>query len=137
MHIWTLVPHAHAQLGASAPCTCTLGRRSPLRMHTWTPVPCAHAHLGPSAPCTSTLCNCICRDGLHYCVEECFRLGKKGQSMPRHMAASNHKHSAITIGVEFFTFVEHRGIFQGRRRGMHAEWMWPNARGCLQPHASE
>ena len=76
MHTWTLVPHAHAQLGASAR-TCTLGRRRPLRTHIWTPVPCAHAHLGASAPCTSTFCSCICRDGLHYCVEGCFSLRKE------------------------------------------------------------
>ena len=56
-----------------------------------------------------------------------------------HMVASSHKHSAIIIGADILTCVGHVPLFQGRhmaheRRGMHAEWMWANARGGLQPH---
>ena len=37
MDSWALVLRAHAHLGASRRCTCTLGRRSPEHMHTWAP----------------------------------------------------------------------------------------------------
>ena len=117
MHNWAPVPHAHAHLGAGAPAHAHLDR-----------APCAHAHLGASAPCTSTLCSCISRDGLHYCVEGCFRLGKKGQSMPRHMAASSHKQSATIIGVDFITFVGHVPLFQGRHMAQKNGGCMPN--GC-------
>jgi hypothetical protein len=136
-----LVPHAHAQLATSAPCTyAQLGASVPLVMHTWTQLIVPMHTSRASAPCANTLCSCICQDGLHYCVEGCFRLEKKGQSMPRHLAAINHKNSAIIIGVDFLTCVGHVPLFVPRtthgptKKGMHAEWMWPNARGCLQPH---
>ena len=129
MHNWQPVPHSHAHLGASVPPV----------MHTWTQLIVPMHTLHASAPCTSTLCSFIRQDGLHYCVEGCFSLRKEGQSMPRHIAASSHRHAAIIIGVYVRTCVGHVRLFQGRhmaqkRRGMHAEWMWPNARGCLQPH---
>ena len=97
----------------------------PLYMHTWTPVPSAPAHLRASAPCactnapcTSTLCNRMHGLDFRYCAPRCFRLGKKGQFMLRHVAASSREHSTTSI--------RHASPFSSGPCVVLGKWHMPN-----------
>ena len=105
MHNWAPVPHAHAHLDAGAPCACTLGRQFLVPVHTSAPAPHAPARFAGAFV------------GMDFTIalKDVFCLGKKGQSMPRHMVASSHKHSAIIIGLDFLTCVGRVPLFPGRR----------------------
>ena len=110
---WAPMPHAHAHLGAGAPCVRTLGRQSPVPMHTSAPVLHAPARFA------------VAYIGMDFTtvLNDVFRLGKKEQSMPRHVAASRHKHSAICIGVDFHKFIGHVSLFPRTAHGPEMKWM--------------